>query len=187
MWKKVVYDGYTYFDYECNEEGRVRSLNYKRTKTARVLSNNYDGSGYAVVWLFANGKKKRVKVSRIIAETFIPNMENKPFVDHIDTNKKNNSVSNLRWVTHKENCNNPITIQNLKLSHPSETARFYGCFGSEHNRSKSILCIDTGMCYGSIREAARTFGCGHQTIVSALKRRSKTAVGHRWAYVKEND
>ena len=52
-------------------------------------------------------------VHRMVAETFIPNPENKPFVDHIDTNKLNNSADNLRWVTHKENLSNPITKRRI--------------------------------------------------------------------------
>ena len=43
---------------------------------------------------------------RAVAELFVPNPENKPFVDHIDTDRNNNKADNLRWVTAKENCLN---------------------------------------------------------------------------------
>ena len=50
----------------------------------------------------------------VIARLFMPNPENKPMVDHIDTNKHNNRVDNLHWVTAKENANNPNTIKAYK-------------------------------------------------------------------------
>lgn len=52
-------------------------------------------------------------VARAVAELFIPNPENKPFVDHIDTNKHNNRADNLRWVTAKENSNNVLTLKHM--------------------------------------------------------------------------
>lgn len=48
----------------------------------------------------------------LVALAFIPNPDNKQFVDHIDTNRLNNNVSNLRWTTISENANNPNTIAN---------------------------------------------------------------------------
>lgn len=51
---------------------------------------------------------------KLVASAFIPNLDNKPCVDHIDTNSLNNNVENLRWVTIKENNNNPITIAKQK-------------------------------------------------------------------------
>ena len=51
-------------------------------------------------------------VHRLVALAFIPNPDNKQFVDHIDTNKLNNNASNLRWTTISENANNPNTMVN---------------------------------------------------------------------------
>ena len=67
-------------------------------------------------------------VHRAVAELFIPNPENKPHIDHINTVRTDNRVENLRWVTHKENCNNPLTLKHISESsrgrvHTAETKR----------------------------------------------------------------
>lgn len=65
------------------------------------------GCGYLQVNL--RGIRNPQHVHRLVAEAFIPNPENKPCVDHINGNKLDNRVENLRWVTNKENSNNPNT------------------------------------------------------------------------------
>ena len=73
-------------------------------RVARILkplsSNN---RGYYDVCFSDKYKQKRTVIHRIVAEAFIPNPDSKPFVNHKDSNKRNNRCENLEWVTHGEN------------------------------------------------------------------------------------
>lgn len=89
--------------------GKVFSLSYNDTGQKREMVGSKDRNGYHVVSLSRNGKRKCIKTHRVVATAFHDNSENKPCVDHIDGNKANNHASNLRWVTYKENNNNPIS------------------------------------------------------------------------------
>jgi len=73
--------------------GRVRSV------MNGVLRGGTSVDGYLVITL----RKKNHKIHRVIANVFVPNPENRPIVNHKDRNKKNNAVSNLEWVTNREN------------------------------------------------------------------------------------
>jgi len=70
------------------------------------LKTGKDRKGYEYVNLCKNCKYKTIKIHRLVAEHYIPNPENKSQVDHIDGNKLNNDISNLRWTTNIENNNN---------------------------------------------------------------------------------
>lgn len=85
--------------YEISSLGNIRNSENKNILT------NFDKNriGYLRVYLYSEGKKKRYFVHRLVAETFIPNPENKPQVNHKDGNKQNNELSNLEWVTRSEN------------------------------------------------------------------------------------
>lgn len=93
-------------------EGKCRSLNYHSTGKPHLLKN----SNGRIYWdLSKNGKSLCRQAARWIAFTFPELVQNDYFdgavIDHIDTDPRNNHPSNLRWVTTKENCNNPLTIQ----------------------------------------------------------------------------
>ena len=87
-----------YEKYEISNFGNVRNK-----KTGKVLSPSVNGKGYYNVDFYNNGTRKNHKVHRLVAEAFIPNHDNKACVDHIDNNKLNNHVENLRWATISEN------------------------------------------------------------------------------------
>lgn len=74
--------------------------------------------GYERIQLCKNGKMKEFKIHRLVALHYLPKIEGKNDVDHIDGNKLNNNVNNLRWTTHSENCNNfKKTYKNNQLNH----------------------------------------------------------------------
>lgn len=106
-WKDI--EGYEGL-YQVSSEGAVKSL-----KKNIILKQHLDKYGYYRVVLYDPTLKKHINciVSRLVAMAFIPNPENKPCVDHISTIRTDNRVENLRWVDHKENSNNILTVEKL--------------------------------------------------------------------------
>lgn len=126
--------------YQINQEGYIKSISYHGIGNERILKKKLNKKGYYTVGLCKNGIQKRYKVSRLVAETFIPNPDNKTCVDHINTIRTDDRVENLRWVTHKENMNNVITKEHLSESkkgfkNPNHGKTVYigGFFGKTHS------------------------------------------------------
>ena len=97
--------------YLVSDTGAVYSIASKR-----LLEPEITFKGYHRYYLYSGGRCRKMKAHRLVALAFIPNPEDKPQVDHINTVRTDNRVSNLRWVTNKENCNNPVTLQRLRTS-----------------------------------------------------------------------
>ena len=87
-------------DYLITEEGDVYSRKFRKL---RKMKQCRDNDGYKIINLCNNGKKKIHKVHRLVAETYIPNTDNLPEVNHIDEVKSNNNVANLEWSTRAYN------------------------------------------------------------------------------------
>ena len=86
-------------DYEINSEGIVRRISTKRIKKSFKRPDGYIG----IQLYITKEKVKNYQLHRLIANAFIPNPNNKLYVNHIDSNRENNSLNNLEWVTFEEN------------------------------------------------------------------------------------
>ena len=115
IWKTAVYDSEIYEElYKVSNLGRILSLNYRNTGKAELMTPSDNGKGYLVVGLSKNGKEKKCRVNRLVAQTFIPNPDNLPQVNHIDENKENNRVDNLEWKSPKGNCNHGTRNERMR-------------------------------------------------------------------------
>ena len=141
--------------------GKVYS--YKRK---RFLKPGTDKDGYLCVRLCKDGKIKNYKIHRLVAETYIPNTENLPEINHKDENKTNNCLQNLEWCDHKYNIN-------------------YGTRNEKISNSKKIPILQYKLDGEFVREWQSATDVGREVrdnICHCLKGRHKTALGYIWKY-----
>lgn len=140
-------------NYLITVEGKVFSL-----KTMSFLKLSNRGDGYHTVHL----DKKFYRVHRIVADTYIPNPENKLEVNHIDGNKQNNMLCNLEWVTRSENIQHSFDtglrpISDALRKSGKLLAKNYGGH-TGYVTKKIVLDTETGIFYEGVQEAADTIG-----------------------------
>lgn len=154
--------------YLVNEYGDVYSKYSKK-----IISKRLDKYGYLKCNLYFKGKYKTPTIHRLVALAFIPNPDNKPQVNHIDGDKLNNHVSNLEWVTNRENIN-----------HGYENGLLVGKAGEENSASTiteeeaDVICkmLDRGIANIEIhRELDISVG-----IIEHIKYRNT------WKHVSDN-
>ena len=122
-----------YPNYLIYDDGRV----YNK-KTERFLKHSLGIEGYYLINLCKNGKQKTFNIHRLVALHYLESVEGKNIIDHIDRNKTNNHISNLRWVNHSENVINSDVYKTnvLGIKHISKTK--YNTYKFTLNRNGSI-------------------------------------------------
>lgn len=177
IWKDVVgFEG----RYKVSNNGKILSINSKRSKNPILLKPVYTKDGYQRVSLSLGDRhhKRSIAVHILVAKAFIPNPKNKPQVNHKDGNKKNNHVDNLEWSTGKENIQHAIN-HGLRPAFPYKYKT-----GKDHYASKSVLQYDLA---GSFikkwdcqSDAARFYKCEPSIISNCVTGYKKTALGYIW-------
>lgn len=162
--------------YQVSNMGRVRSfIKWKGYETPRIMSQKEDKKGYFRCTI----KGKFVPVHRLVAMAFIENIDNKPQVNHIDGNKKNNNSENLEWVTNAENQKHAVLSGLKKMSDLTDAT------------SKRVWQISKDgkliKIFSSLNEAARMTGT-HQSQISCCclhKPHCISANGFKWLFESE--
>ena len=188
IWKTAIYDGEIYEGlYKVSNWGRILSLNYNHTGKAK-LRKPVNVNGYLVVVLSKNKEKKPCLVHRLVAQTFLPNPENKPEVNHKIEGKKGKTMNfvffnkdgsvdkertTIEWVTSKENNNYGTrnermrkALTNGKLSKPVLQFTLDGEFVRE---------------YPSVNECGRN-GFNFKKVSRCCLGKQKTHKGFRFIY-----
>ena len=121
VWKDIE----NYPNYQISNLGRVKSKerytkqrNGMNLRKEKLLTPQKDHKGYLYVRLYNENGWKYFKIHRLVADAFIPNVNNKPTIDHINRKKDDNNVHNLRWADYIEQQNNKDktkSIENMRI------------------------------------------------------------------------
>ena len=166
--------------YMVSSYGRIKSLgngcsNASKEKILKPFIDNREGKGYLRVTLCKNGKTKRFQIHRLVADAFIPNINNYEQINHKNELKDDNRVENLEWCDQKYNNSFGTRIERIvkaNTNHP--------------NKSKSVLQYDLKGNFikewESTMEIDRQLGFAHTHISDCCYGRYKQSYGYKWEY-----
>lgn len=163
-------------------------------KNKRIVKQRIEINGYVRVGIYKNSIQKMMFVHRLVAETYIPNPDNKPQVNHIDGDKQNNHVSNLEWCTASENFTHARetglykgwTVESRKKNSKSHinknfTKTHIDNLSGDKNHNARTVKNSRGELFGSMSLAALSYGVSARAISQAVRKKCKS-VNLFWEY-----
>ena len=160
--------------YSISSNGQIYS-----TRSDKVLKPVTNEKGYLKICLQDNGIPKHFRVHRLVAQTFIPNPQGKPTVDHINGIRSDNRVENLRWATMEEQ--NSTEARRRKVSHSLRTSP------SIAKKKRAVLQFDLSgqmlAVHDGLNDAARAVNSSAGSIYSCCNGQRKSCKGHVFKYV----
>lgn len=165
MWKKIFVESKE-TAYSVSDNGEVRNDNTNR------LLKQQNQNGYCHCTLTIDGHPKRCRVHRLVAEYFVENPDNKPYVNHIDGNRINNKATNLEWVTPSENAQHAVEA---------------GLRQNGRNRPVVQYTMDGTrlLTFQSITQAALETNTLDSKIVLCCQRKRRSANDFQWRYADD--
>ena len=130
-------------------------------RAKKFLKLRQGKDGYLRVDLCKDSKRKTFLVHRLVAETYLDNSLNLPQVNHIDEDKSNNALPNLEFCDAAYNIN--------------------------YSQAKKVICLETGIIYNSLTDAAKAVNTDKSNICNCLKGRTKKSAGLHWAYYEKEE
>lgn len=157
VWKPIKdFEGY----YEVSNKGRIKSL-----KRNIILNQGNITRGYLGVSLAKEGIHYSKRVHKLVAQAFMPNPANKPSINHINGNKKDNRVENLEWCTPGEN-----------MQHAQKCNLLY-------KGKKKIYCLEDNKIYESMQEVAKDFNVDNGQVKNACDNTNNTLKNKHITYL----
>lgn len=160
--------------YDITKNGDIWSF-----KSGIFLKTSYT-NGYETVNIYDDGKQIPYQVHRLVALKYIKNPENKPYVNHINENKKDNRVENLEWVTQKENCerHGKVTSHARQVIQMDLKGNIIKIYDSLTQAEKNTI---------SLSAKTKNKGVDRSAIKRVCTGEQLTAGGYKWAYVNEEN
>lgn len=173
--------------YQVSNFGKVWSV-----RSQKLLKQG-EAKGYLQVTLNKKGKSKTCRVHRLVAFAFLPLMQGKDCVNHIDENKQNNNVNNLEWCNHYEN--NHHGTRSIRVSNRMRNSEKVKSGRKIASKKLSIPIIGVNICDGSKIKfksmvEAKNHGFSYGCISECVNKKKKTHKGYKWfkqAEFKEDD